>query len=271
MIGVSGVRSSWLMFERNSVFIRSTSRSRRMSRSTYTEPTTSPVTPVSGPVLIETGTSPTRSAPDHDDGPPARSATGRSSAPAAGTPNGSSAAWLNVVTCPSPSTAMTASPMPASTASSRLRRRASSSAACRSSAVIDWIEPAIESNAVPSTPTSSSVATAARTPRSPAWMPSAARVRRPSPTPMRSPTASATSNPISAATRATRKSDRKRLRRVESTAEVGVAETIASTGRPPLIAPIGRAATNVPPLVADASPAPDSTDRASRSAAGGGG
>src|SRR5437899_1925640 len=140
------------MFERNSVFIRSTSRSRRMSRSTYTEPTTSPVTPVSGPVLIETGTSPTRSAPDHDDGPPAR----------------------------------------------------------------------------------------------------------------------ATGNPTRAATGATRKSDRKRLRRVESTAEVGVAETIASTGRPPLIAPIGRAATNVPPLVADASPAPDSTDRASRSAAGGG-
>ncbi len=52
----SGVRSSWPMCERNSVFMRSTSRSPRRSRSTNTPPANSPSGPRSAPADTATGT-----------------------------------------------------------------------------------------------------------------------------------------------------------------------------------------------------------------------
>ena len=52
----SGVRSSWPTWERNSVFMRSTSRSRRRSRSTNTPPAISAAGPRSAPADRATGT-----------------------------------------------------------------------------------------------------------------------------------------------------------------------------------------------------------------------
>ena len=152
---------------------------------------------------------------------------------------------------------MSASPMPATTASSRLRSWASSSAAWRSSSASDSIDVAMESNVSLSTPISSSLRTAARTVRSPLWIPSAAAVRRRSPDPMRSPTASATTRASSDAPRATRKRVRNSELRVLSTRVVGSAATMAKVGVS-ASGPLGWAAMKNPPALVD-------TDTLSRS------
>ena len=61
MIPVRGVRNSWPTRDKNSVFICSTSRSRRRSLRTSTRPTTSPPEPRRAPEETATGIS---SAPD---------------------------------------------------------------------------------------------------------------------------------------------------------------------------------------------------------------
>ena len=157
---------------------------------------------------------------------------GRPRASGAGTPTSSSAARLKVVSRPPLSTAIRASPIPATTASSRLRSCASSSAAWRSSTASDSIDMAMESKVSLRTPTSSSLRTEARTLRSPRWMPSAASVRRRSPEPIRSPTSRATTSASRAAPRATRNSVRNSELRVWSTTVVGSDATTASTGDP---------------------------------------
>ncbi len=98
--------------------------------------------------------------------------------------------WKSVMS-PLSSTATTASLMPATTAWSRARSTASSSAAWRSSAVIPRSDLVIASNVVESAPSSSWERRSALALRSPPRIAPAAKVSRRTPAPIRSPASDA--------------------------------------------------------------------------------